>query len=218
MEHTIDRPRDSSGSGRAGPCAGRGRRRSGPVMLATFQSAPFAADAARFAVDAAIEAACALLVVNVVEYVPGGRLVRYDPPLDPPAVAQALLAPAELAHGFGVRVERLRVRSPRPFAALLELVAERRPALVAFGPDRAALRRFRQPSRRRYRMLLEALERDVPCLLWSAQEPVTGAGSSSARPSSRASPAPMRRARPGSATTIASPTSSQAATTNGKRS
>jgi hypothetical protein len=187
-------------------------------MLVTFDSAPFQADAARLAVDAAVEAGQPLLVVNVVEFVPGGRLVTIDAPLDPPAVAAALSAPAQLAHGLGARVERLRVLSPRPVAALLALVAERRPALVAFGPDPRALHRLRRPTRRRARRIERALERDASCLLWSAQAPVAGAASSSARPSSRASPAPIRRARPGSMTTIARPTSSQMPTTNGKRS
>jgi nucleotide-binding universal stress UspA family protein len=214
MQHTTERPRDAIGRGRTGPRARR-RRRSGAVMLATFDSAPFDPEAARFAVDTAVESGRALIVVNALDFVPGGRLTRIDPPIDPPAVADALRAPAELAHALGVRVERLRVLSPRPVAALLELVAERRPVVVAFGPDPAALRRLHRPTRRRARRFLRALERDAACLLWSAQELAAGAVSSSASPSSRANPAPMRRASPGSATTIARPTSSRIATANG---
>jgi hypothetical protein len=165
-----------------------------------------------------VESAHALLVVNVVEFASGGRLAPIAPATDPPAVAAALRAPAELAAALGARVEWLRVLSPRAAAGLLELVVERRPVLVALGADPAALRRLRRPTRRRARRLLAALERDAGCLLWSPQEPVAGAVSSSARPSSRARPARMRRARPGSMTTIASPTSSQMPTTNGKRS
>jgi hypothetical protein len=187
-------------------------------MLVTFDSAPFHPGGVRFAVETAVECAHGLLVVNAVEFACGGRLTPVALPSDPPAVAAALRAPAELAHALGARVERVRVLSPRPAAGLLELVADRRPVLVAFGPDLAALRRLRRPTRRRARRLLAALERDAGCLLWSPQEPVAGAVSSSARPSSRARPARMRRARPGSMTTIASPTSSQMPTTNGKRS
>jgi hypothetical protein len=216
MQHTIDRPRDASAGGRVASRAG-GRRRSDAVMLVTFDSAPFHPGALRFAVEAAVESARALLVVNAVEFAPGGRLTPVAPPCDPPAVAAALRAPAELAHALGARVERLRVLSPRPAAGLLALVAERRPALVAFGPDPAALRRLRRPTRRRARQLLAALERDAGCLLWSPPAPVAGAASSSARPSSRARPAPMRRARPGAMTTIASPTRGQMPTTYGKR-
>jgi nucleotide-binding universal stress UspA family protein len=217
MQPTIERPRDASGDGRTALRASEPRR-SGAVMLVTFDSAPFQPAAARFAVDTAVECGRALIVVNAVDFVPGGRLVRIDAPIDPPAVADALRAPAEHAHALGIRVERLRLLSPRPVSALLELVAERRPAVVAFGPDPTALRRLHRPTRRRARHFVRALERDVACLLWSAQEPVVGAVSSSASPSSRASPAPMRRASPGSRTTIARPTSSQIATTNGKRS
>jgi len=217
MQHTIDRPRDASAGGRIAPRRG-GRRRSGAVMLVTFDSAPFHPGAVRFAVESAVESARALLVVNAVEFATGGRLTPVAGPSDPPAVAAALRAPAELAHALGGRVERVRVLSPRPAAGLLELVADRRPALVAFAPDPAALRRLRRPTRRRARQLLAALERDAGCLLWSPQAPVAGAVSSSARPSSRARPAPMRRAGPGSITTIASPTSNQIPTTNGNRS
>ena len=40
-------------------------------------------------------------------------------------VEESLRAPAELAHSLAVDVERLRLCSPRPVDALLELVAER---------------------------------------------------------------------------------------------
>jgi len=218
MQHTIERPPDASGGGGRAGTRARGRRQRGAVMLVTFDSAPFDSRAPSLAVDTAVEDGRALLVVNVVHFVPGGRLTPIELPADPPAVAAALRAPAELAHALGVRVERLRVLSPRPVAALLQLVAERRPELVAFGPDDTALRRLHRPTRRRARRFLRALERDAGCLLWSPQAPVAGAAASSATPSSRANPAPMRRARPGSMTTIASSTSSQIPTTNGKRS
>ena len=74
--------------------------------------------------------------------------------------ADALRAPAELAHSLGVAVERLRVRSPRPVDALLELVAEREPALLVFGPDRS-----RVPARR-YRKAAKAVRERATCLVW----------------------------------------------------
>ena len=43
--------------------------------------------------------------------------------------------PVELAHSLGVTVERLRIRSPRPCQALLQLASERRPGLLVFGAD-----------------------------------------------------------------------------------
>jgi hypothetical protein len=184
MQHTIDRPRGASAGGRIAPRAG-GRRRSRAVMLVTFDCAPFHPGAVRFAVETAVESARPLLVVNAVEFATGGRFTPVAPPSDPPAVAAALRAPADLAHALGARVERVRVHSPRPAAGLLELVADRRPALVAFGPDPAALRCLRRPTRRRARQLLAALERDAGCLLWSPQPPVAGAWRSSAVSRSR---------------------------------
>jgi nucleotide-binding universal stress UspA family protein len=218
MQHTIDRPRGMRGSGHAMARGGRGHGRAGVVLLATFDSAPFHPDAARFAVDTALECGRVLVDVNAVDHIRDGHFVHRDTPLDPPEVAAALRAPAELAAGLGVRVERFLLHSPRPLGGLLGLIAARNPALVVFGPDPAALGRFLRPTRRRYQRFLRVLERDVPCLLWTPQEPLADAVSSPDRPSSRARPAPMRRASPGSATTIASPTSSHAPTTNGKRS
>jgi hypothetical protein len=219
MQHTIDRPRGMRGGGHVMAHGGRGRGRRGAVMLVTFDNAPFHPAAAEIAVDAALESGRVLIDVNTVDHIRDGHFVHHDAPLAPPGVGTSLRAPAELAASLGVRVVRLVLHSPRPVCGLLDLVAERDPSLVVFGPDPAALRRFLRPTRRRYRRLLHALERRTPCLLWTPQEPVAEAlARSSVRPSSRARPAPMRRASPGSATTIASPTSSQAATTNGKRS
>jgi hypothetical protein len=61
-----------------------------------------------------------------------------------------------------VQVERLRVCSPHPIDALLEVVAERRPGLLVFGPDRSQL------SRRRYRKAERAVRERASCLVWVA--------------------------------------------------
>ena len=66
----------------------------------------------------------------------------------------------ELARSLGVHVERLRVRTPRPVEALLELVTELRPGLLVFGPDRSAMRR------RRSRRSVRAVRERVTCLVW----------------------------------------------------
>ena len=135
--------------------------RARPVLLATL-GVPFQPQASAFAVDTAVEAAQPLIVVNVVALPPLAMSVnmRYDQLDDEPTVAEALRFPAEIARSLGVSVERLRVRSLRPVEALLELVAERRPGLVVFGPERSKLRP------RRYRKAAQALCDRAPCLVW----------------------------------------------------
>ena len=135
--------------------------RAGPVMLATLE-VPFDPEAAELAVDSAVESGQPLLCVNVVE-IPLGHMAAYlgfgdlD---DPPEDAARLRAPAELAQSLGVEVERLRVRTPHPVAALIELATEREPGLLVFGPDRERLRG------RRYRKAARAVREQAPCLVW----------------------------------------------------
>jgi nucleotide-binding universal stress UspA family protein len=131
------------------------------VLLATL-GVPFDPAASAFAVDAAVEAGQPLVVVNVVDLPPLGMSVamRYDQLPETPEEADAFRAPAELAHALGVRVERLRVKSPRPVAALVELVAERAPGLLVFGPDRARMRA------RAYRKAVKAVRERASCLVW----------------------------------------------------
>ena len=99
-------------------------------MLVTLD-APFDAAAAAFAVDTAVECGQPLIVANVVELLlaPCSIVFGYDRP-ESDEDMEALKAPAVLAHSLGVRVERLRVRSPHPIDALLELTAERGPGLA----------------------------------------------------------------------------------------
>jgi len=131
------------------------------VILATID-VPFDPAAAAFAVESAVEAGQPLVVVNAVDFLlaPASFMLGYGD-LDPsPEDAAELRAPAELAHSLGVRVERLRLKSPHPLEALLELVAERQPGLLVFGPDRSRLRR------RRYRNAARAVRNRAPCLVW----------------------------------------------------
>jgi hypothetical protein len=132
-----------------------------PVLLATL-GVPFEPQASVFAVDAAVEAGQPLIVANVVELPPLGMSVAlgYDQLPDAPEDAEALCAPAELAHSLGAEVERLRVRSPRPIEALVQLAAERTPGLLVFGPDRGRIKR------RTYRKAAGALRRRATCLVW----------------------------------------------------
>ncbi len=135
---------------------------SWPVMLVTFD-VPFAPGAAELAVDTAVESGQALLVVNAarVELGPISLAMKYEY-FGTQEVEEALARPAELARELSVEVRRLRVCSPRPVDALLEIVREHRPALLVVGPDPAKMRR------RAYRNAVRKIRDGADCLLWFA--------------------------------------------------
>jgi hypothetical protein len=131
------------------------------VLLATLD-VPFDEEAVAFALDSAVETGRPLLVVNAAEVLlTPATLVGYGY-VEKDDLQEALGRPAELAHSLAVKVERLRVCSPHPVDALLQVVAERRPAVLVFGPDRMHL------SRRRYRRAAKAVADRATCLLWLA--------------------------------------------------
>ena len=137
-----------------------------PILLATL-GAPFDEEAVAVAVDAAVESGEALIVANITRLEPLGlsMIMGYDALEElTPDVSRSVKRPARLAAEFGLRVERLRVRSPRPVSALLELVRERQPGLVVFGSDRRRL------SRRLFRKASEALRAGVGYLVWLPPE------------------------------------------------
>lgn len=133
----------------------------GSVVLATF-GVPFDHEAAVFAVDSAVEAGRDLIVANVVELEPLPLSLRmgYDSLEYPPELAASLVAPAQLAHSLGVRVERLRVKTPRRVPALVELVKERQASMLVLGPDRDAVKP------RIYRKAAAAVRNSLSCLVW----------------------------------------------------
>jgi nucleotide-binding universal stress UspA family protein len=136
-----------------------------PVLLATLD-VPFAKEAIAFAVDTAVENGQPLVIVNVAEIVPTHwSLVGYGY-IEREELQRELRKPAELAHCMAVRVERLRVCSPHPVDALLEVVAERNPGVLVFGPDRAYVRR------RKYERAARRLRERTGCLVWTDAEPV----------------------------------------------
>ncbi len=133
----------------------------GTILLATFD-VPFDPDAARFAVDSAVESGSALVVANIMELEPlvmsmqmGCDTLEYSEEL-----AVSLLEPVRLAHSCGVRVERLRVRSFRRVESLIELAKERDMRLVVLGPDRQKVKR------RLYEKAAQALRDQLSCLVW----------------------------------------------------
>jgi hypothetical protein len=137
-----------------------GRSAGRPVLLATL-TVPFDPSASELAVDAAVESGHPLIVAVFAELppLPLSVILGYDQ-IDSPEEEAAFAAPASLAKSLGVEVERLRIRSPRPIAALLQIVGEREPGFVVFGPDRSRL------SRRRYRRAARSLQENAPCLVW----------------------------------------------------
>ena len=134
---------------------------SRPVLLATLD-VPFSEEATAFAVDSAVESGMPLVVVNAAEVLPTAYTLLGYGYVERDDLQEALLKPAELAHSLAVPVERLRVCSPHPVDALLEVAAERNPAIIVFGPDRAHL-----PSRR-YRRAERAVRERAPCLVWTS--------------------------------------------------
>jgi hypothetical protein len=181
MPQTIDRGGVRRSTRPAVPPRGRGE----PVLLATFAGVPPHSDATDLAVEAAFETGATLLLADVVVR-PRLRRWRRATGTTVVAMAPGLRPAVDRAQDLGVRVERVRVAQPRPAAALLKIVHEFRPALVVFAPDPSAFGRWQWRRRRRFRRLVVALEREAPCLLWTAREPVaqpSSDGGPSAQPS-----------------------------------
>lgn len=132
-----------------------------PVLLVTLD-VPYAEEAIAFAVDAAVENGQPLILVNVAEVLPTAYSLLGYGYVEREDLQDALRTPVELARSLGVSVERLRVCSPHPVDALLELVAERDPGVLVFGPERRHL------SRRRYRKAERAVRERASCLVWTA--------------------------------------------------
>jgi nucleotide-binding universal stress UspA family protein len=135
-----------------------------PVMLATLD-VPFDPAASSLAVDTAVESGQRLLVVNVsaVPVLPISMRLGYEY-IETDDLREALRAPAELASSLGVPVELLRVSSPRPVGALLQVVGERLPGLLVVGPDRTRI------GKRRLARIETRIRRDAPCLVWTCGE------------------------------------------------
>jgi nucleotide-binding universal stress UspA family protein len=133
-----------------------------PVVLATLD-VPFSEEATAFAIDSAVENGQPLVLVNVAEVLPTAYTLLGYGYVEREELQQALRKPAEIARSLAVPVERLRVCSPHPLDALLEVVAERNPAVLVFGPDRGRL------SRRAYGKAANRIREQAACLVWLAE-------------------------------------------------
>jgi hypothetical protein len=138
-----------------------------PVVLATL-SVRVDPSAERMAIDSALEAGAPLVLVNLL------RLRNY-----PTTIAllgaeattlpheedlDAVRATATRAAQLGIQTELLRVTSPRPVAALLEVLHERDAGLLVFGPD------LRLTGRRRFRSAARRVREQADCLVWIAPD------------------------------------------------
>jgi hypothetical protein len=149
--------------GTDGPTGSRERKR--PVILATL-SVRVSADAERMAIDSALETQSPLIVANMLKLRPYPTTIMLLGPgaatLPAEEDLDAVRATADRAAAMGLKTQLLRISSPRPVQALIELLGEQRAGLVVFGPD---------PSRigeRRRRKAEKRLREDAPCLVWIA--------------------------------------------------
>jgi nucleotide-binding universal stress UspA family protein len=135
-----------------------------PVVLATL-AVPFEPEAFRVALQAAMESGVTLIVVDAIElpFWPQSIATRHaDTELESDRMQIKELV--SQAAGLGVEVEHLRVRSPRPAEAVIEIATERRAGLLVFGPDPARLRpRF-------FSRVVRRIRKRSSCLLWIAGE------------------------------------------------
>jgi hypothetical protein len=131
-------------------------------MLATLQ-VRVDPTAERVALESALEAGVSLIVANMIHLpaypttsilAPDCATLPHEEDLD------AVRETAARAAALGIRTELLRVRSPRPVRALLELVAERNAGLLVFGPD------LERTSRWRFRLAARQVRKHAPCLVW----------------------------------------------------
>ena len=133
------------------------------MLLATLD-VPFDHDAVVFAIDSAVELGQRLIVANFVERapLPLSAMLGYDDLPYPPEMEKSLAEPVRLAHSLGVNVDRLRVKSFHPIAAMLEVAAEQNAGLFVFGPDRRRIMRLR------YRLAVRAIRSTMTALIWLA--------------------------------------------------
>jgi hypothetical protein len=137
-----------------------------PVVLVTL-SVRVDPAAERVAIDSAIEAGVPLILANLIMLPPYPTtimLAREYATLPHEEDLEAVRATAQRAAALGIPTELLRISSPRPLRAMVELVRDRRAGLLVLGPDpRRTPRWWRALAARRVR-------RDTDCLVWIAPD------------------------------------------------
>jgi nucleotide-binding universal stress UspA family protein len=133
----------------------------GPVVLAMLSSR-VDPSAERLAIESCLDAGVPLVVVNAVAAPPYPHTLHLGA-LDPAREDYAeVRATAERAAALGIRVEHLRVTTPRPARAIVEIAKERAAGLLVLGPKRGRV------SRWRFKRAARAVTRSLTCLVWIA--------------------------------------------------
>jgi len=157
MHRLLDR-------GTQGPGTALGGSRARPVLLATL-AVRVDREAERIAVASALETGVKLILASMIampRYPLTVMLARDYATLPHEEDLDAVRATANRSASLGIATELLRVSSPRPLKALIELVRERDPGLLVFGPDRSRTPRWR------FWQAARMVRRDAPCLVWIA--------------------------------------------------
>jgi hypothetical protein len=160
MVKIVDRPREG------GPPAAATGGPARPVVLATL-SVRVDARAERMALESALEAGVPLIVANMLRMPAFSTTLLIAPEyatLPHEEDLEAVRATARRAAEWGIPTELLRIMSPRPLTALIELIHERRPGLVVLGPD------VSRTSRRRLRAAARKVRHEADCLVWIAPD------------------------------------------------
>jgi nucleotide-binding universal stress UspA family protein len=160
---TKSRDRSAAGA----PVAPRTRSGGRPVLLGTL-SVRVDPTAERMAIDSALETGAPLIIANVTRLPPypttmvlvgpSAAVLPHEEDLD------AVRETANRAAALGLKVEHLRVATKRPVDALLQVVRERDPGLLVFGPDLTLIKP------RRLRRAAKRIRREADCLVWIAGE------------------------------------------------
>jgi nucleotide-binding universal stress UspA family protein len=160
MAHVLG----TEGPSDAPPVADARRRR--PVVLATL-SVRVDPRAERMAIDSALESGSPLIVANMLTLPPYPTtvmLARQYLTLPHEEDLEEVRATAHRAAALGIKTELLRITSRRPLAALIELIRERRVALVVLGPD------VRRTPRWQLWLAARRVRRQADCLVWIAPD------------------------------------------------
>lgn len=119
------------------------------------------------ALESALHAGVPLIIANMITlpaYPMTLMMARQYATLPHEEDLDAVRATAERAAQLGIKTELLRISTPRPIVALLELIRERSAGLLVFGPD------LRRTSRIRFRIAARRLRKAAPCLVWIAPD------------------------------------------------